>query len=258
MIPTQTEAKFLPHSGGAPTCEDRLVPWRSGVWQFRFAGGSSVMAGIADRSCDLDGLRGHLASAENLVLAEQVHSVSLAAVETGTPPVLPIPGCDGLVTRAPGLALVIRTADCLPIFVWDPIRRVIGLVHAGWRGLAGHLPQRLVSLLGIWYGSRPQDIRAGIGPAIRACCYEVGNEFANAFRPFLHERHGRLMCDLIGCAREQLYSSGVRPGHLSDCGACTACEPTRWYSVRREGEGTGRLLSFIMIRPSQVTRTPRP
>jgi len=229
--------------------QEVLTEWQPGLWRFRLPHGAPLIAGVTDRSGNLESLRTQVAFARGFVQAEQVHRTSLTAIDSPNPPVNPIPGCDGLTTRLPGLMLVIRTADCLPIVVWDPIQQVIGLAHVGWRGLASRLPMRLMSFLRHVYHSRPADLWVGIGPSIRACCYEVGKEFEERFGSFVTEMNGRLRCDLIGCATQQLLATGVRPSRLLDCGQCTACHPTRWYSVRRDGTTCGRLLSFVVIRP---------
>ena len=268
---------------------DVLQPWQPGIWRFRIPQGQQLIAGVTDRLGGLEELRAclpvrghadggaggrrawdassrrlrraHPHGERDMVLAGQVHGASVAVVDMSHPSSDPITGCDGLTTRRPGLALVIRTADCLPILIWDPVRQVVGLMHAGWRGLASHLPMRVVSFVQRFYRSHSRDLVVGIGPAIRACCYEVGEGFESRFGPFVREEHGRRTCDLIGCATEQLVASGVRPRRVVDSGQCTYCslcpgvlaeglnDAKRWHSVRRDGESGGRLLSFAMIRP---------
>ncbi len=228
---------------------DYLRPWGTGMWRLSLPRSGQLLAGMTDRFADADTLPTRLSNSRGLVQAEQVHGASLAAVEVPQPLSHPIPGCDGLVTRLRGLALVVRTADCLPTFVWDPVRQLIGLAHVGWRGLDRCLPMRLVRFAAQYAGSRPEDLRVAIGPSIRSCCYEVGREFTQRFGPFIRSVNGRLMCDLIGCATDQFLAAGVRAPHLVDCGRCTACESDRWWSVRRDAAGAGRFLSFIMLRP---------
>ena len=229
---------------------NEFKPWRPGLWRFTFPRMSrGVVAGITDRSCDVEGLRARLAAPAGLAFAAQPHGASVAALEVPLAPADPLPGCDGLMTRTPGLALVIRSADCLPIILWDPIQRVVGLIHAGWRGLTSQLPLRALSFLRHGYHSNPAHLWIGIGPAIRPCCYGVGREFLPRFGRFVYTRRGRRVCDLIGYATQQLLAGGVPRAQVVDSGRCTACEPARWYSVRREGEHGGRLLSFVMIQP---------
>lgn len=181
--------------------------------------------------------------------ADQVHGGSVAIVERceGVGPT--VPGCDALLTRVPGLALTVRSADCLPIFFADPSRGVIGIAHVGWRGLAVSLPARVVSALHDAYHSQASELQVALGPAIRACCYEVGEEFTARFGSFVSDRGGRRTCDLIGATRAQLLSCGVRPDRIVDSGRCTACDTQQWFSLRREGPTTGRLTALIVMRP---------
>lgn len=226
----------------------RFEPWQAGLWRFVFPDSAKlVVAGVADRSCDMVGLRQVLAAKGGLALAEQTHGVSLSAVGMATAPQAPIPGCDGLATKAEQVVLVIRTADCLPIVLWDPVKRVAGLMHAGWRGLWKQLPLRMLSFLHQLYQSRAEDLWVGIGPAIHPCCYEVGQGFKERFGRFVKVQRGRRVCDLIGYAKAQLDAGGVRHDRILDAGECTACHAARWHSVRRDGSCEGRLLSFVML-----------
>lgn len=184
-----------------------------------------------------------------LVCAEQVHGASIASIESEQAPAAPVAGCDALLTQVPGLTLAIRTADCVPVFLWDPIQAVAGVAHAGWRGLAQHLPMRLVGAACRRYHSRREDLWVGIGPAIRACCYEVQDDFPAVFAPFLNRADGRTMCDLVGYARAELRAAGVRPSRIVDTQQCTGCDAARWHSVRANGQAAGRVWSLIMIQP---------
>ena len=232
-----------------PTEHGLFAAWRPGLWRFRVPQGRRLIAGVTDRSINLDELRTRLGFPHELAAAEQVHGVSLAAVH-GAAPRQPIPGCDGILTATPDLLLTIRTADCLPILGWDPLRNAISLIHAGWRGLAGDLPAPMVTRMRQLYRSRPEDLWVAIGPAIRACCYEVGPEFAGRFGRFVSNAGGRRHCDLIGYAIQQLCAAGIRAGQIVDSGQCTSCDASQWYSFRREGAAAGRLLSFAVVHPS--------
>ena len=217
-------------------------------WWLRGWAGRRVLAVTADRSVDADRAVRALGFPVRVVEADQVHSSSVAIVGRSDA-ARTVGGCDALLTDVASTALLIRTADCLPLFFADAGRAVIGIAHAGWRGLRASLPARVVASLRHAYGSRPADLRVAIGPAIRACCYEVGPEFAEGFEPFVREEKGRRVCDLVGVAVHQLVDSGVRPERILDSRQCTACRTTRWFSRRREGERTGRLASLIAVRP---------
>ena len=181
------------------------------------------------------------------VQAQQVHGASTACLFGPVNDELVIPGCDALLTATAGVGLAVRSADCLPIIVWDPVRRVTGALHAGWRGLEKRLPMRAVALMAHAFGARPSEVWAAIGPAIRSCCYEVGPEFEPRFPAFVSVREGRRMCDLIACATHQLMQAGLPARRIIDSGVCAACDTKRWFSVRKEGDATGRLFSFVMI-----------
>ena len=193
-------------------------------WWFRRWAGHHVAAGITDRQTDCSRMIGSLGVAVSAVAGEQVHGASLAVVEGREEGTRSIPGCDALLTHLSGVALLARTADCLPIFFADPARGVIGIAHAGWRGLAASLPARVVSAFRHVYHTSADELRVAIGPAIRACCYEVGPEFVARFGSFVQTRKGRRTCDLIGVARAQLERCGVRPERVTESARCTACE----------------------------------
>ncbi len=226
----------------------RLEAGREGGWWLRRWASGRVVAGITSRHVETSLLLRRL-QAPPTVEAEQVHGSSVAAIERRTGSLPPVQGCDALVTSVPGLALLIRTADCLPLFFADPSRGVVGLAHVGWRGLAEELPARVLAMCRHVYHSPASELRVVIGPAIRSCCYEVGLEFESRFGRFVQVRGGRRTCDLIGVAMDQLLRCGIRPEHLLDSQRCTACEAQHWFSLRREGQATGRLTALIMVRP---------
>ena len=225
-----------------------------GGWRFEGWASPRVRAGLTDRTVDPSWLVGQQPSA--LVEAEQVHGAGIAVLEGTRAPAGPISGCDGLLTSVPGMALRIRTADCLPIFFADPERLIVGLAHAGWRGLAAQLPVRMVAAFRHAYHSPVSALHVAIGPAIRSCCYEVGPEFQALFGPHVRTDGQRRMCDLIGVAIEQLLGCGVPRERITDSGCCTACDAERWFSLRREGPMTGRLISFVLVKAEDAA--PRP
>ena len=226
-----------------------LQPTPQPGWWYHGWASARIFAGVTGRSTSVEQLLGRLPFQTAVVELEQVHGGSFAVIEAPPRTRSRIPGCDALLTGQPGVALLVRTADCLPLVIADPSRGVVGVVHAGWRGLASGLPLRVIMAFRQLYHSAPEALRVGIGPAIRSCCYEVGPEFAARFGAFVQQRQGRWMCDLIGVAVDQLQRGGVQRGQVIDSGRCTSCEAQQWFSVRREGDTTGRLTSLIAIRP---------
>lgn len=158
---------------------------------------------------------------------------------------------DALLTDRPGVVLTILTADCVPILLYDPVRRVVGAVHAGWKGSRLGIVVRTVERMREAYGSRAEDILAAVGPAIGGCCYEVGPEVAAGFREYAEAvtagEGENPHLDLKRVNRLQLMEAGVAPEHIEVSPVCTSCESERFFSYRKEGGCDGRFMSCIMI-----------
>jgi YfiH family protein len=178
--------------------------------------------------------------------ARQVHgATTVTATRPGAGP-----EADALATTTPGIAVGVVTADCVPVLLVDPSRRVAAAVHAGWRGAAAGILGAAVAHLAQQFGTGPAAVEAAIGPAIAGCCYEVGAEVADAFRASSgdttaaawSERRGRRFVDLRVAARLLLQAAGVERTAL--VGPCTACG-AGYHSYRRDGAGVGRQLSFV-------------
>jgi len=202
--------------------------------------------------------------------------------ETTLPRATDPPQADGLMTADPGVLLTIRIADCLPLLLVDPSRRIVAAVHAGWRGALARIVEKAIGDLRRDFGSDPRRLVAAIGPCIHACCYEVGQEVVEAFHgsfaaadsffqplpersPGWADRHtvlfslacppghapehvpaGRL--DLPGVVRHQLLAAGLVPANIDETDLCTACLPDLFFSHRRDGGSTGRQCAAIGIR----------
>ncbi|MBI5526006.1 MAG: peptidoglycan editing factor PgeF [Deltaproteobacteria bacterium] len=194
-----------------------------------------------------DILREHLGAAgAPIVTVNQVHGTSVLIVEGG---------CggggdhDALVTARPRVLIGVKTADCTPVLLCEPVRKVVGAVHAGWRGTAALVAARSVDAMRSAFGCDPSDIVAVIGPSVGRCCYRVGDEVAKAFSKdlgggFLSEENGGLFADLHGANRKALVLAGVRPSNIHVIDLCTACNPGLFFSHRRDGGKTGRHLNF--------------
>jgi YfiH family protein len=196
-----------------------------------------------------------------------------------------LPVGDALLTNEPGILLTVRTADCLPILVLDPRRHAVAAIHAGWRSALGRIIEKTVGVMRAVFGSDPQHLLAALGPSIRACCYEVGEEVVAAFcgrfaegeRFFRQEsrknaaaglatRHAQRFLsaqppgrsarpaptahlDLVAVAQDQLCRAGLRPCQVQVARFCTACRTDLFFSHRKEGKNTGRTMAVIGIRP---------
>ena len=190
-----------------------------------------------------------------LILMRQVHGDRIRVIDEDGPCPEGLPECDGLITDRPGVALGIRTADCVPLFFVDRIRRVIGAAHAGWRGTALGIAARMVETLAERFSSRPEDILAVIGPAIGPCCYQVDAPVFEAFSAmpgadlFLRPcpEKGRWMVDLALANRLQILAAGVPSENIFASGLCTACRQDLFFSHRAAGGRAGRQINLLML-----------
>jgi YfiH family protein len=158
--------------------------------------------------------------------------------------------CDALLTRASGVVLAVTTADCMSLLYHAP--GVVAAAHSGWRGTAGGMPVATLEAVCRLAGCAPDAVTVAIGPAIRGCCYEVGEEVAGHF-PAAAVRvppgdAARPMLDLPTAATLALRDAGVRPERIHDTGACTYCEPALYFSHRRDHGLTGRHWGVAALR----------
>ena len=179
---------------------------------------------------------------------QQIHSaVAFVADE---------PGClgegDALVTRTPGVAVSVRTADCFPILLADPKEHAVAAIHAGWRGAATGVVRTSLDRMRSAFGTDPKNVFAAIGPGIGGCCYEVGIEVA---RQFGMPQAGKL--DLAVENRNQLIAAGLRPDRIEMVGGCTFCHPAQFFSWRRDRDRAGRMISFIRVTTTAAETGPR-
>ena len=195
---------------------------------------------------------------ERVVLARQVHETTVrpcTAADTGK-------GlwrerdytADGLVTGEPELPLTVFSADCGVILLYDPVRRAIGAVHAGWRGTAAGIAAKAVAAMTDAFGCRPEDIRAAIGPCIGKCCFETDADVPAAMvsalgekaQPAIEARGEKFHVDLKAINALWLREAGVAAIDISP--DCTACDPARYWSHRRVGDRRGSLAGIIVLK----------
>jgi YfiH family protein len=193
------------------------------------------------------------------VILRQLHSDIIHKIDEVPPKKLE---GDALLTNVPGLVLVIRTADCLPVLLVDPENRAVGAVHCGWRGTQKRILEKAVKAMGEAYGSKPADLLAALGPCIGAACYEVGPEVRKAFleagfpeRLFVERGklpaiqvpnyQGKYLLDLREANLWLLREAGVPKSRVFNSGpVCTHCEP-RLLSYRRHPADPRRMYNFI-------------
>lgn len=142
----------------------------------------------------------------------------------------------------------IQTADCAPVFFYDPRNHTAGIAHVGWRGLYGALPEKMVQAFTNNFLSKASDLLVALGPMIRQCCYEIGGDVASHFEPFVEETKGKWHLDMAGGIISMLTQAGVKKTNIEDTELCTYCHHETFFSYRREKEQAGRLLSVMMLR----------
>lgn len=193
---------------------------------------------------------------ERTVTVWQVHGADTVLVN------MPIQGrrwatqADGIMTDQPGLALVMRYADCTPILAYDPIKRAIGIAHAGWRGTVQGMAHNLVRAMVDAYGSHAADIRAAVGPAIGPDRYQVGEEVVDAARHYFGTTDGIIKRDpsdgtayfnLWEANTRDLMRAGVREEHIDVANLCTATRTDEFFSHRAEKGSTGRFGAVLCL-----------
>jgi hypothetical protein len=188
-------------------------------------------------------------SAEVLLYMKQVHGTEVHVVSGDGPP--EPPGgitADAMITDRPGVALMVKQADCQGVILVDPVKRVLALVHCGWRGNTHDILGTVVDRMKTEFGCSVSRIRAAIGPSLGPCCAEfVTHEeiFPAPFRRFMVREN---YFDLWGISRWQLAEAGVRIAHIETAGICTRCRTDLFFSYRAEGT-TGRFATAAMLRP---------
>ena len=163
---------------------------------------------------------------EQVFTAEQIHGGETAGVAGDSPRWTP--GVDGLMTNVPGLMLGIHTADCTPVYLVDPVRKAIALLHSGRKSTEAGITPRAVRLMAETYGTAPADLIMQVGPCIRPPLFEV---------------------DIASMIVRDAIAAGVPASQIHDCGTCTGAEISRYYSYRVEQGKTGRLLALLGLRP---------
>lgn len=176
---------------------------------------------------------------DGMASLRQIHSAVVLVADRAE-------GCvgegDALLTGQAGWTLSVRTADCFPVLLADPVRRAVAAVHAGWRGVASEIVAGTLARMRDEFGTQTQDVLAAIGPGIGACCYEVGEDVA---RRFGKNCAGRL--DLAAGITAQLVRSGVPPTHIDCIQGCTFCDAARFHSWRRDRKTDARMISYVSI-----------
>ena len=200
-----------------------------------------------------------------VVQPHQVHGCQIREVVDPLTPRSALEGVDALVTNVPGVAISVRTADCIPVLLYDPVHKAVAAVHDGWRGTVQRLSQKVISFMHDRYGTCAADVLAVIGPGIGPESFQVGQEVADEFAAagFPMDQiltdcgpkaptndnpmAGGLHIDLWKANQWLLEEAGVVSANIQVAGICTYKTYDRFFSARREGTKCGRIINFIKM-----------
>lgn len=198
----------------------------------------------------------------SLVACQQIHHNAIARVDESYLnrsrflPETAIPATDGLATNIPGITLLTRYADCVPLLFFSPEQRAVAVAHAGWKGTLARIGPAMVDLLSAHFMCRPGRTLVMIGPSIGPCCYHVSNSMADrasrelppAEQRFVASPDGRIAFDLWEANRRQLIAAGIEERNIVAATQCTSCNTDLFFSYRKEAQLTGRFGAFIGLR----------
>ena len=197
----------------------------------------------------------------DVILGDQVHDIKTTVIKDIRPNPDTLKGTDALITNIQSLAIGVRTADCIPILLFDPVKQVIAAIHAGWKGTLRRIVNSAISQMSLEYGCVPMDLRAEIGPGISLESFQVGEEVPMTFKTlgFPIDRIYRWMggkvegnpatghhIDLKEANRWIMETSGIRAENIHDCGIDTFTDDS-FCSARREGNDCGRIITAIKL-----------
>ena len=230
--PTCSHGIFTRHGGVSPG------PWDSLNVGYQVGDRTDNVAANRERIKKKLGLA-------QLVGVCQVHGNRVLIVESATAAGSEAEGYDALITNVPGVGLLIQQADCQAVLLLDPVRRAVGIAHAGWRGSVANIIARTVAAMTAAFGTRPADLLAGVSPSLGPCCAEFIN-FRTELPESLHRYQTRpAYFDFWRLSRDQLQAAGVPTANIGIAGICTKCD-RNYFSYRRE-KHTGRCGSVIAV-----------
>lgn len=194
-----------------------------------------------------------------VVSVKQVHGTDALVVDRAVEIGETFPGgWDAIITNQPKVLVTVRTADCVPVLIHDPKRRVVAAIHAGWRGAVNGIIPKTVATMRESMGCEPSDLTVAVGPSAGPCCYEVDEPVLGPLR----ERVGdwercvhavgpkTAYLNLKELVQRQAIAAGVTGEHIARVDRCTMCESEMFYSYRREGDQRGTMISGIMLADS--------
>ncbi|MBF0330778.1 MAG: laccase domain-containing protein [Candidatus Omnitrophica bacterium] len=182
-----------------------------------------------------------------VIVPKQVHGDVIWQVSADDVSQAGIFEADAVVTNVVSLPIAIRTADCLPALMYDPVKRVIAAVHAGWKSTKLDIARKTVEFMQARYGVDPINIRVAIGPCIRCDSCEVGIEFKDYFPQETFQASSGLRFDIARANLRQMTGAGIKLENIFDCGLDSFTDKVRFHSFRRDADKSGRMISIIMM-----------
>ena len=198
---------------------------------------------------------------ESFVMVRQVHGDNILVIDSPLEDIslfirdaMQKP-CDAIMTNQRPMGIGIVTADCLPALLYDPVQGVTAAVHAGWRGTVQGILPKVVCQMTAGFGCKAEDVLVGVGPSIGPCCYTVGKAVMDPVKSInpRWEKYltlvedGKAKLDLAGLNTSQMEDAGILKKNIFTAGLCTACHEDLFYCYRRDGIGTGRMISGIIL-----------
>ncbi|MBT4482041.1 MAG: peptidoglycan editing factor PgeF [Candidatus Latescibacteria bacterium] len=183
--------------------------------------------------------------AAKAAVMEQVHGDRVSIVDSGGISL----ETDGIITSESEVFLTVKVADCIPLLLFDPVRKVIGAVHCGWRPLVYGIAEKAVDVMTVCSGTDPGNVVAAAGPSAGPCCYDVGSDVAGRLaHDSIIYRNGRIYADLRTELLNRLLNSGLKPANIEIIPECTVCNESLYFSHRRDGAQSGRMMGYIMMK----------
>ncbi len=191
---------------------------------------------------------------QNLIHMRQIHSDKITIVDSKRHHFENPPECDALITNQTATPLMVMTADCTPVLLYDPIQKVIAVAHAGRAGALKSIVTKTIKKMSASYDSDIENILVALGPSIGVCCYEVGTEIAQetdilGYGFAVEHRAGSYFLDVNAIILHQLKTLGLKEVQINNLSVCNACHNSTYFSYRADQKETGRFGGILMINP---------
>ncbi|MCJ7766334.1 MAG: peptidoglycan editing factor PgeF [Thiovulaceae bacterium] len=188
-----------------------------------------------------------------LVHMRQIHSDRIVIVDSALHRFDTPPECDALITDRPGVPLMVMTADCTPVLLFDPVQNIIAVAHAGRAGAIKGIVPKTIEKMQKNFASKLKDILVLLGPSIQSCCYEVGEKIAKevteeGFGYAVVKRSDRFYLEVNAIIKRQLEELDIKKAQIEDLDICNACEHEEFFSYRADRQKTGRIAGVIMLK----------